>query len=141
MNEPLPYILLIDDDHDDNEMLSAALEQQGLKTRSFESGEKACFFLRLISDTSDLPVLIILDYNMPKINGQQILKFIKSNKDTGRIPVLVYSTHMSPVFRKVLLDSGASECFMKPWSYPEFIIQVQKFKELAFSFITKRNLV
>lgn len=140
MNEPLPYILLIDDDHDDNEMLSSALEQQGLKTRYFESGEKACCFLKLISDTLDLPVLIILDYNLPKFNGQQILKLIKGNKDTTKIPVLVYSTYMNPVFRSALLESGASDCFKKPWSYPEFISQVRTFKELAFSFITNRKL-
>ena len=141
MSEHLPYILLIDDDDDDREMLSTALELKGIKTRSFESGEKALYFLKLILDTSNLPTLIILDYNMPRINGEQMLLLIKGNKEIRNIPVVMYSTHMSTLFKKALIDLGAFNCFIKPITYLEFNARVQQFKDLAAGFTKMENLL
>ena len=133
--EPWPYILLIDDDEDDLEMLSSSLEGLGVKTRSFESGEKALFYLQLISDTAKLPVMVILDYNMPGMNGQQILISIKTNNVTKDIPVVMYSTCIPFFTKKAQLDLGALNCYIKPFSYIDFTTQVGIFKDLAYSFM------
>ena len=66
MTEPTTYILLIDDDEDDLEMISAGLELKGLNVKTFDSSAKALSYLTLLSTYSNLPSLIILDYNMPK---------------------------------------------------------------------------
>lgn len=140
MYEPKPYILLIDDDKDDLEMLSSGLEKKGMKVKTFDSAAKALFYLTLTSGNSELPLLIIMDYDMPKKNGQQVLSLIKGNGDTKDIPVVIYSTSMPDLLKKQLSNAGALDCFSKPWTCQEFNTQIEIFQELAFSFITNKKL-
>jgi response regulator RpfG family c-di-GMP phosphodiesterase len=138
MIEPQPYILLIDDDEDDLEMFSSGLEKKGIKVKTFDSSAKALFYLTLMSDNKELPSLIIMDYNMPKKNGQQVLLSIKENADTKHIPVVMYSTSMPDLLRKQLANAGALDCFSKPWNTKELNTQVEIFHELTNSFISNK---
>ena len=92
MNKLPPYILLIDDDEDDLEMLSSELEKKGIKVKTFDSSTKALFYLTLVSGNMELPSLIIMDYNMPARNGYDVLLSIKNNNETKYIAVVFYST-------------------------------------------------
>jgi response regulator RpfG family c-di-GMP phosphodiesterase len=140
MHEPQPYIVLIDDDEDDLEMYSSGLEKKGIKVKTFDSSTKALFYLTLMSGNRELPSLIIMDYNMPKKNGHQVLSLIKDNEDTKNIPVVIYSTSMPDLLKKQLSDSGALDCFSKPWTQQEFNSQVEIFQDLTYSFISNKNL-
>jgi CheY-like chemotaxis protein len=137
MYEPPPYILLIDDDEDDLEMFASGLEKKGIKVKTFDSSTKALFYLTLMSGNMELPSLIIMDYNMPKKNGHQVLLQLKNNADTKDIPVVIHSTGMSDLLREQLSGAGALNCFDKPWTFQELATQVEVFRELAFSFINK----
>jgi CheY-like chemotaxis protein len=132
-----PYVLLIDDDEDDLEILSSGLKKKGIKVKTFDSSAKALFYLTLMSGNMELPSLIIMDYNMPKKNGHQVLLQLKNNTDTKDIPVVMYSTSLSGLLREQLSSAGALDCFSKPWTFQEFTTQVEIFRELAFSFINK----
>ena len=134
MSEPMFQVLLIDDDGDDLEIMSASLALQGIRTKCFDSGEKALSYLKLIEDVTDRPVLIILDYNMPKVNGQETLVLLKNNKDIKDIPVVMYSTSISTVLKKNFLDLGAYGSFIKPHSYRGIQVQTGIFKDLVHSF-------
>jgi CheY-like chemotaxis protein len=136
-----PFVILIDDDGDDIEMLSISLEQHGIKTKSFDSGENALFYLKLISEVEQLPNLIILDYNMPRINGQQLLILIKNTMSIKHIPVIMYSTSISTVLEKALIELNAYDCITKAGTQKEFIKHVEKFKELAYLFHSKHELL
>jgi CheY-like chemotaxis protein len=140
MIEPQPYILLIDDDEDDLEMFSSGLKKKGIKVKTFDSSAKALLYLTLMSDSKDLPLLIIMDYNMPKKNGQQVLSMIKDNAETKDIPVVMYSTSMPDLLRTQLANAGALDCFSKPWNTKELNTQVEIFHELAYSFISNKKL-
>ena len=131
MYELPPYILLIDDDEDDLEMFSSGLKMKGTNVRTFNSSSRALSYLNFLSGNMELPSLIIMDYNMPKKNGYQVLLAIKNNHVTKDIPVVIYSTSMSEMLREQLSDIGAMDCFNKPWTYQEFLIQVEIFRELA----------
>ena len=131
MTEPTTYILLIDDDEDDLEMISAGLELKGLNVKTFDSSAKALSYLTLLSTYSNLPSLIILDYNMPKKNGQQVLHAVKHNRLTKNIAVVMYSTGMSAILKLQLLTAGALDCFDKPWTMHDLDCQLEKFQQLA----------
>ena len=140
MYEPPPYILLIDDDEDDLEMFSSGLKMKGTNVRTFNSSSRALSYLNFLSGNMELPSLIIMDYNMPKKNGQQVLSLIKNNGDTKDIPVVIFSTNMHDLLRKQLSDAGAFDCFNKPWTHQEFNSLVEIFQELTYSFISNKNL-
>ena len=89
--------------------------------------------MELVDDPTNLPILIILDSNMPGINGKETLALIKSNNKTKRIPVIIYSTSMPLQFQDTLLQLGAYRCFGKAYSYLDFTAQVGVFKDLANS--------
>jgi CheY-like chemotaxis protein len=133
INEPKPSILLIDDDKDDLEMLSSELELKGLKVKAFESSAEALCDLVLMSGNKERPSLIIMDYNMPRKNGHEVLSLLKNNADTKDIPVIIYSTNLPGLLREQLSNAGALNCFTKPWKYSEFTKQVERFQELAYS--------
>ena len=127
-----PYLLLIDDDVEDLKVLATSLQILGVKTKSFDNADKAISFLDHITGSEELPTLIVSDYNMPGMNGQQVLSLIKSNKKIEDIPVVVYSSTMPLTLRDVLLKLGALDCFIKAGSLSDLTLQVNILKELAF---------
>jgi CheY-like chemotaxis protein len=136
MHKP-PYILLIDDDEDDLDLLSSEMQKKGIKVKTFDSSVKALIYLTLMSDNRELPALIIIDYNMPKKNGWQVLSLIKSNRETKDIPVVMYSTAMTDLLKKQLSNAGAVDCLNKAWNCKELDKQVQGFQEM-FSHLTDK---
>ncbi len=125
---------MIDDDQDDLDLLSASFENTGIVTKAYQSGLQAQGYLRLIADVYPMPALIIIDYNMPKLNGQQVLASLKHDVITHDIPVIVYSTLMSVMLKMNLLKSGAYDCFTKPCSANELADQIALFTKIVFSF-------
>ena len=128
-----PLIVLIDDDEDDIEMLSSALQLQGCTVQTFDAGDHAIETLKLIKDPRYLPSLIILDYNMPRINGEQVLLFLKAESPIKNVPVVIYSTSLSSLFNQALVNLGAHSGMVKSRSVEEFNAQVLQFKEIALS--------
>src|SRR6187549_559195 len=98
-------LLLIDDDLDDYEIIRGSLLQIGVSTPIlFErSGMDALNYLK--KNVNNLPVLIILDVNLPQINGFEILEEIKNNK--YNIPVIMYTTSCTDEIVKRAKNLGA----------------------------------
>jgi CheY-like chemotaxis protein len=128
-----PSIILIDDDEDDRQMLSSALQLHGCSVRTFDAGDRAIEALKLLKHAQDVPSLIILDYNMPGMNGEEVLRILKEEQLIKDVPVIVYSTGLSSLFEKALLNRGAYRGMVKSWSYKEFTEQVLEFKAIACS--------
>ena len=76
MDKPRSYIVLIDDDEDDLKMFSSELEKKGIKVKTFDSPAEALSYLTPVPGNIELPSLIIMDYNMPKRNGQEVLQLL-----------------------------------------------------------------
>jgi CheY-like chemotaxis protein len=90
-------ILWADDDYDDLQMMREVLSK---KKRDFEivevhNGKEALEYLHRTQDISDLPCLIILDINMPVLDGKETLSIIKSTEKYKEIPVVVFTTSES----------------------------------------------
>ena len=96
--------------------------------------------MALASGNSELPSLVILDYNMPGRNGYQVLLSLKNDSETKNIPVVMYSTSMSDILREQLSAAGALECFSKPSSEHEFKIQIDRFSEVSNSLWNNRYI-
>ena len=115
--------LLIDDDVDDSELFREALEEASktLVLHCAENGEEALKLLKQIAK----PHIIFLDINMPRMNGWECLKKLKSTAEYKDIPVIMYSTSSHQREIDIALNMGALSFFTKPHSYRELKIMIK----------------
>ncbi len=107
----MPKILIIDDEPDLRLALTATLEDNGYEVVEGTDGSEA---LELAIAHS--PDLIILDVNMPIVNGITALKILKSDDRTSGIPVCILTAVVDPSNERYAIEFGAEEFFKKPWS-------------------------
>jgi len=113
-------ILYAEDDPDDFNILQEALIQAdaSLKIIRADNGKEALSYLTSISDPEELPCLIILDINMPKIDGRQAIRLIKSEQHLQHIPIVAFTTSTNPM-DKLLCKKLMVDCFTKPSNITE----------------------
>jgi CheY-like chemotaxis protein len=109
------YILCVDDDKDDSLLLAEAISNvdASLQVKFEEDGEKALKFLSAAIEKKELPKLIVLDLNMPAMDGKQALTRIKADQNLKDVPVLVLSTSVTDPDILELENKGVS-IFAKP---------------------------
>lgn len=110
------FLVVVDDDADDLELIKDVYEELKLpnKITMLSSADRLIYLLEEVTDFSLLPSLIVLDYNMPKVGGLELLHVLKSHKRFKNIPIIFYSTTMTQEIEETLLSSGALYCFQKP---------------------------
>ena len=116
-------ILMVDDDAEDRLLLQDIFDELGYShcIHFEENGEEAIRYLRGCADKGSLPHLIILDLNMPRLNGRQTLQFIKGHPQLSDITVIIYSTSLNPLERDECLALGAHSYVVKPATYNESV--------------------
>jgi CheY-like chemotaxis protein len=107
-------ILAVDDDQDDLEMFQDAILHidPSITVMTAINGEEALTFLS--SDTMVSPDIIFLDINMPKVDGRECLRFVKSNNFLRRIPVVMLSTTISDFDKASFERLGATFITKQP---------------------------
>jgi PleD family two-component response regulator len=110
--EKLLSCLLIDDDHDDQEIFRVALNRVSPDINCSFAND-GVFALEKLQTDDILPEFIFLDINMPRLNGMQCLAEIKKIEALKDIPVFIYSTSGQPDMVKELKKLGAADFFLK----------------------------
>ncbi len=112
---PSKFILLGEDDPDDQEMLTDVFSSIDKSFILFfvNSGKEVISALEKLG-YDHMPCLIVLDYNMPGLNGADILKEIGGNERYKDIPKIVWSTSTSEKFKNICLELGAADYVIKP---------------------------
>lgn len=110
-------ILYVDDDQDDRQIFQEAIAaiDAAYVCITAQDGLAA---LSILSDRK-YPDIIFLDINMPLMDGKSCLTEIRGNKNTAHIPVVMCTTSNNPDERKKCEKLGASDFFLKPFSYGE----------------------
>lgn len=117
-------LLMADDDRDDREMMAVAFEKEcaGHNLEFVCDGEELVTCLKKkLANSGNLPDLILLDLNMPKIDGRRALKEIKETPGLKTIPVVVYSTSDSEEDKAHTLGLGAETYITKPFDFREML--------------------
>ena len=113
----------MDDDIDDRTIILDALEQlnAGDLVTCADNGETAIRLLDQYAASGNFPQLIVLDLNMPKMNGTETLRNLKMDLRFKNIPVVIYSTSVNPVEKEASMQLGAQSYITKPLTYKESI--------------------
>lgn len=126
-------ILMADDDEEDRMLLKDAFEDlgHGGLIHFEENGEKALQYLNRCLENNFIPCLVVLDLNMPRLNGRQTLQHIKSNERMRGMQVVIFSTSLNPIERDECLALGAHSYVVKPISYKESVQIAENFYALC----------
>ena len=121
-------IIVVDDDHEDHLILRDYFSDAGKDqcVKFIDNGKKAIEFLEQLSD-DDLPRLIVLDLNMPILNGTQTLLKLKATPRLRNIPVIVFSTSENENEKRKCLSFGAIDYMVKPVGFEDGKMMVNKF--------------
>ena len=112
--------ILVVDDHEDNiELLRARLEARGYEVFGASDGQSALDQVEHIS-----PDLILLDVMMPKMDGMEVVRRLKANKDLPFIPVIMQTALDSTENKVEGLDAGADDYITKPINFAELEARV-----------------
>ena len=111
-------ILYCEDDDDDLLIISDAFEKytEDLRVHRARNGREGLQVLKLMFDEGKPPCMIILDINMPLMDGKQALREIRKEENYKDIPIVVFSTSQSDMDRKMIESLGA-DFIAKPGSY------------------------
>ncbi len=125
-------ILMIDDDVEDRMLMQDMFAEIGFPNVAHyeESGETAMSYLEKLS-SAELPSVIVLDLNMPKVNGTQVLRSLKENDKLKDITVIIYSTSVNHFEKEQTLKLGAHSYVIKPSTYEECLEKARYFNQLS----------
>ena len=123
----LKRILLVDDSVRDTEMALDALEQHHLANEvvALRDGEEALDYLyrrgQFSSRANDQPAVIVLDLKMPKVDGMEVLRQIKSDPKLKVIPVVVMTSSREEQDMVKSYQLGTNAYVVKPVNFQEFV--------------------
>jgi two-component system, response regulator len=129
MNHPDPVdILIVEDNPHDAELTVRTLKKQHLANKIFiaEDGAEALdfiFYRGKYSDRGKLrpPKVIFLDLKLPKVTGLEVLREIKSNNETKKIPVVIITSSKEDPDIKAAYELGANSYIVKPVDFDAFV--------------------
>jgi CheY-like chemotaxis protein len=121
------FILIADDDQEDLELLSEVIlqVQSDIRLHMVNNGSMVMDFLEKASD-NDLPSLIVLDYNMPNMNGAEVLEQLCNNPRYQKIPKIIWSTSNNSSYIKECMEKGATSYFVKPATHKNLKEQAEQ---------------
>ena len=113
-------LYLVDDDQDDRFFIRQAIQDAGAQVEIIEA-ENGLELLSLISQQENaVASLILLDMNMPKMNGLETTSAIRSDPRTADTPIVMISTSSSPALIETAYRAGVDNFVTKPSSFEEF---------------------
>ena len=128
-------ILLVDDEPDILEFLQYNLEKEGFAVITAKDGEEAVLLLK------ENPDLVILDIMMPKLDGYEVCKIIREDKNTAQLPVIFLTAKSSERDEIKGLEQGANDFIQKPISPLKLIARVKtNLKKVAADLDDKKAL-
>lgn len=114
-------ILYLEDNEDNAYMLSRRLEKRGFQVTVASDGEAGVAAAQKI-----LPTLILMDLNLPVMDGWAAAKLLRSIESTSRIPIIAVSSHVLPEAREIALSAGCDAYETKPIDFHNLIKTIHR---------------
>ncbi|HOO34272.1 MAG TPA: response regulator [Thermotogota bacterium] len=132
-------ILLVEDNPGDQRLTQEALKDGKISNNLYivEDGEEALMFLHRTGEYAQAvkPDLILLDLNLPGMNGQEVLKIIKGDEALKRIPVVILTTSSADEDILKAYNLNANCYITKPVDFAQFIKVINMIQEFWFTIV------
>ena len=126
-------ILLIEDNPDDIELTRIAFTEAGIEQRLVvvRDGAEALDYLFARGayagrNAREQPAIVLLDLNLPKLDGREVLQAIRSDARTRALPVVVLTTSAEPFDVDAVYELGANSYIQKPVEFERFVEAVRQ---------------
>lgn len=131
--KPERYILLVDDDPDEHLLFQDALKElRGAPKLVYaRDGQQLMQFLN--DAKAELPVVIFLDLNMPRMNGFECLQEIRKSSKLNRIPIVIFSTTSQSQAIDKVYEQGANYYIRKPNTFAMLKEVIERMLEIDWS--------
>jgi two-component system, cell cycle response regulator DivK len=113
-------ILIVEDNEDNRELAVKVLRNKGFETVTAVDGEEA-----IEKAVSEKPDLILLDISLPKLDGYEVAKRLKTMEEFKEIPIVAFTAHAMKGDREKVIASGFEGYISKPINIREFPDQVK----------------
>jgi len=136
------HILLVEDNEGDILLTTEALEETKVinKITVIRDGKAAIDFFNVLGNKDDRPDLVLLDINLPKKSGHEVLQFIKKSEQYSQVPVIMLTT--SSAERDILSAyKHYANCYItKPIEVAEFISAIAKIQDFWINIVSIPNV-
>ena len=116
----MPRILVVEDNEDNRDSLSRRLERRGFEVLMAHDGRHGVEMA-----AAEKPDLILMDMNMPEMDGWEATRMIKSTPDAADVPVIALTAHAMTGDRERALESGCSDYHTKPVEFQKLLAQIE----------------
>jgi DNA-binding response OmpR family regulator len=118
--QPASTIIVVEDDEDIADTIRYNLEREGYSVRTAPTGETGLDLIR-----GNPPNLVLLDVNLPKMNGFELCRLLRSEPKTAALPILMLTARNSEADKVLGLRLGADDYITKPFSVRELAARVE----------------
>lgn len=136
MNQEIPPVLYVEDEENDALLLKLAFKRAGVRQplQVVTDGKQAVNYMWGEGAYSDrarfpLPCLILLDLNLPQMNGLSVLERLRTEERFAALPVLIFSSSEHPADMSKTKQLGADDYLVKPTHVEQFVKLAQNIRE------------
>ncbi|MBT4866522.1 MAG: response regulator [Planctomycetaceae bacterium] len=117
----MPKILIVEDNELNIDMLSRRLKKREFEVVIAEDGRQACELAK-----SESPDLILMDMHLPVMDGWEATRQIKSDEQTGGIPIIALTADAMPGDREKAIDAGCDDYETKPIAFKQLLTKMEQ---------------
>jgi CheY-like chemotaxis protein len=121
-------VLIVEDNNDYRDLVSFYLKLKGFEIITAKDGVEA-----VETATSEQPEIILMDLNLPILDGWEATKIITQNRSTAHIPIIAVSANCFEPFSAEILKAGAIGCIQKP-------VDIESLPDIILSYATGETL-
>ena len=116
----MPKILIVEDNEENRDSLSRRLQRRGFAVIIAEDGKAGVAMAQ-----SEKPDLILMDMNMPELDGWEATRHLKAAAETKELPVIALTAHAMSGDRDRALEVGCADYHTKPVEFPKLLAQIE----------------
>ena len=116
----MPKILIVEDNEENRDSLSRRLQRRGFEVLMAADGKVGVAMAQ-----SEKPDLILMDMNMPELDGWEATRQIKAAAETQELPVIALTAHAMSGDRDRALGVGCADYHTKPVDFPKLLAQIE----------------